>query len=368
VTAVTEPPRVAFIARDPWHGRSASLIRAIEQRVRSTGLFAPRIGRLFDTAIKLRHVHPVRDVWRNRVGFSSGFWNYCTRDIARQLAGVEYDVILYVYPILFAPPADARYGVFTDNTMAVTQRVFPEWAQLTRRERARSISAEGDVFRAASFVAVTGEQARSSAVEDYRCDPAAVHVVGVPVLLPIPAEFPARAEGAPDTVLFVATTFERKGGRTLVDAWRLVERSVPSARLLIVGPKGPAPAGLPESCEWLGPRTSAELPELYRRARVFVLPTKYESSLPNVIREAMAYGLPVVASRVPGYAEVFPDPEWLFPVGDADELAGKLTALLSDRELAAEIGRRYHADAARRFDLNALAGQITVLLTEAASS
>jgi glycosyltransferase involved in cell wall biosynthesis len=216
-------------------------------------------------------------------------------------------------------------------------------------------------------VAVTGEQARQSAVEDYHCDPDAVHVVGVPVLLPVPEEFPARPEAAPDTVLFVATTFERKGGVTLVEAWRLIERRVPTARLLIVGPKGPPPEGLPETCTWLGPKTYAELPDLYRSARVFVLPTKYESSLPNVVREAMAYGLPVVASRVPGYEEAFPDPEWLVPVGDAGLLADRLTALLTDRGLAAEIGRRYHADAKRRFDLDALADEMTALLTEAAA-
>jgi glycosyltransferase involved in cell wall biosynthesis len=82
----------------------------------------------------------------------------------------------------------------------------------------------------------------------------------------------------------------------------------------------------------------------------------------------MAFGLPVVASRVAGYEETFPDPDWLFPVGDANALADKLTALLSDRPLALDIGRRYHADAKRRFDLDALADHMTTLLTKVARS
>ena len=326
------------------------------------------MGVLFDVANKLRHMHPERDVWRNRVGFSKGRWEHLTRDLARQLADVEYDAILLTYPVLFAPPATSRYGIYTDNTMAVTQRCFPEWARLTRRERKRAIAAERDTFLAARFVAVMGEQARNSAVEDYHCEPQAVHVVGSSTLLAIPDQVPRRPESLPDTVLFVATSFERKGGETLIEAWRLVERAVPSARLLIVGPKGSPPRGLPHTSEWLGPRTHAELPDRYRSARVFALPTKFEAFLPNVIREAMSYGLPVVASNVAGYSESFPDPEWLFPVGDAPALASRLIALLTDRELAAEIGRRYHEHVRHRYSLDALADKIAGLLAVAAFS
>lgn len=363
---VIEAPRVAFVGPDPLRGRNASLIRALELRVRSSGVFEPRVGVFFDIANKLRHIHPERDVWRNRVGFSTGRWEHFTTDIARQLADVEYDAILQTYPVLFAPPMPSRYGIYTDNTMAVTQRCFPEWANLTRKERVRSIAAERDTFLAARFVAVKSEQARRSAVEDYNCDPRAVHVVGSPVLLSRPDEFPSRSESLPDTVLFVATTFKRKGGETLVEAWQLVERAIPSARLKIVGPKGPPPRALPRTCEWLGPRSHAELPDFYRSSRVFVLPTKFESSLPNVIREAMSYGLPIVASDVAGYSESFPDPEWLFPVGDAPALAERLITLLADRNLAAEIGRRYHEDAKHRFSLDALADKVAKLLTVAA--
>ena len=76
----------------------------------------------------------------------------------------------------------------------------------------------------------------------------------------------------------------------------------------------------------------------------------------------------IVASNVSGYPEWFPDPEWLFPVGDAPALAGRLIALLSDRELAAEIGRQYYERRpAALFAWTRFADKMAGLLTVAAA-
>ena len=44
------------------------------------------------------------------------------------------------------------------------------------------------------------------------------------LLVPLPAGCPIQDESLPDIVLFVAKTFERTGGHTLIEAWRIVER------------------------------------------------------------------------------------------------------------------------------------------------
>jgi len=100
-----------------------------------------------------------------------------------------------------------------------------------------------------------------------------------------------------------------------------------------------------------GPVDEDELPRLYRRAAVFVLPTVERTCygrdvaitelLGLSVLEAMASGTPVVASRTGGLPEVVRDGETGFLVtpGDLDELRDRLDALLRDPALARRMGR-----------------------------
>jgi glycosyltransferase involved in cell wall biosynthesis len=74
---------------------------------------------------------------------------------------------------------------------------------------------------------------------------------------------------------------------------------------------------------------------------VFALPSSREG-LPVALLEAMATGLPVVASRLPGSTDTIVDQGRsgvLVTPGDANALGGAISALLSDRQSAATMGR-----------------------------
>lgn len=88
------------------------------------------------------------------------------------------------------------------------------------------------------------------------------------------------------------------------------------------------------------------------RADLFVLPSRTEG-LPRALIEAMARGLPCIASAVGGIPELL-SPEDLVPPGDAVALATKIREVLTDRELLAKMAERnlrrardYHADVLR---------------------
>ncbi|HEX5718399.1 MAG TPA: glycosyltransferase [Thermoanaerobaculia bacterium] len=96
-----------------------------------------------------------------------------------------------------------------------------------------------------------------------------------------------------------------------------------------------------------GPVLRDTLPDLYRAADLFVLPAIHDSKgnvdgLPNVILEAMASGLPVVASGISGIPLAVEDGRTglLVPERDSAALAGALRKLLADRELAKGMGER----------------------------
>lgn len=162
---------------------------------------------------------------------------------------------------------------------------------------------------------------------------------------------PPRAHGGPVRILSVGQTIARKGHSTMLRALPEVMRGAGSdVRVLIVGREGPdhgalrslaRELGVADRVEFRGPMAKEQMPELYREADLLVHLSVCEG-MSNVVLEAMASGLPVVATPVGGMrALVEPGVSGaLVPVGDARATAEALVPLVSDRERLARMGSR----------------------------
>ena len=89
----------------------------------------------------------------------------------------------------------------------------------------------------------------------------------------------------------------------------------------------------------LGTVPHDDLPPLFAAANAFAAPATGHESFGVVLVEAMAAGVPVVATDIPGYREVVRDDVdgLLVPPGDAGALAGALARVLGDPQLAARL-------------------------------
>jgi len=85
---------------------------------------------------------------------------------------------------------------------------------------------------------------------------------------------------------------------------------------------------------------------------MFVM-ASFAEGVPVVLMEAMAAGLPVIAPRIAGIAELVEDGRsgFLTPPGDAETLAEKIAALLSDGQLRQSFGQVGRAMVERQFNL-----------------
>jgi glycosyltransferase involved in cell wall biosynthesis len=99
---------------------------------------------------------------------------------------------------------------------------------------------------------------------------------------------------------------------------------------------------------------------------IFVLPSRSEA-FPNAVLEAMAAGLPIVASGVGGIVELIDEGEtgWLAPPGDARVLADRLCRLMNDPGLASRLGDAARAKAQARYSFDRMVAAFESLyLTE----
>lgn len=114
---------------------------------------------------------------------------------------------------------------------------------------------------------------------------------------------------------------------------------------------------------FLGWEESPQLATEYAHANLFLFPSRDEG-MPNAVLEAMASGLPVVASRIAGNEELVVDGETgsLVPIDDADALRDSLRDLLCDGNLRERMGRAGRERAARDYTWESAARQYHSIL------
>jgi glycosyltransferase involved in cell wall biosynthesis len=151
-------------------------------------------------------------------------------------------------------------------------------------------------------------------------------------------------------LLFVGNLVANKGVATVLEAFIRLAGEHPGLSLTIAGSADgeiagelrarAAQAGLADRVALLGFVEREDLPGLYRSADVFAAPSQYEGGLGLVYLEAMACGLPVVATAAGGSAESIADGEtgFLLERGDLDETTAAIGTLLDDPELRARMG------------------------------
>ncbi len=172
---------------------------------------------------------------------------------------------------------------------------------------------------------------------------------------------PEPAGGGSARVLTVARLAADKDHGTLIQAFGLLAGAHPEAELWLVG-DGPRRRTvqnlvrrhrLEDRVRWFSGQ--ADLRPFYQRATLLALSSRTEA-LPNVVLEAMASGLPVVATRVGGLPEAVVEGETglLVPPGDAWALAAALSQLLRDPDTRRAFGRAGRERVIREFSLGGM--------------
>ena len=205
--------------------------------------------------------------------------------------------------------------------------------------------------RAGAWVHTDSEHVASEVRDIYRIEPH--RVVVVPLGVRLPPAGPHPAPGSP-YVLALGSADRRKDLTTLVAAFDALASEHRDLRLVHAGPDGDASDDLAgaidrsphrDRIERLGWVDDGARAALIEQAAAVAYPSLYEG-FGLVPLEAMSAGRPVVTTRAPAIPEAAGDAAVYVDAGDADALAGSLQQVLTDRELAADLGARGRARAA----------------------
>lgn len=143
--------------------------------------------------------------------------------------------------------------------------------------------------------------------------------------------------------LFVGRLEPHKGWQEMVSAWRELD-DIP-LKIAAPYPTGSHSGELLDQragIEFLGRLPRSEVFELMKRSRLLVFPSKWFEVTPLTIIEAMACGLPVVASRLGSIVELVGEGQTgtLFDPWDASDLQAKVRNLWQNESLSREMGER----------------------------
>ena len=167
-------------------------------------------------------------------------------------------------------------------------------------------------------------------------------------------------------LLFMGDVIERKGIGELIGAMRIVTDRIPQATLQIFG-KGrldfyrqmAAEQGVAGAVTFGGFISGPEKIEAYRSSSLFLLPS-YVEGMPMVIVEAMAAGLPVVATTAGGIPEIVEEGinGFLVPPRDTEALADRILRILSNPGLLGAMSDANARKARDVFDIDTIAPKI----------
>jgi len=177
------------------------------------------------------------------------------------------------------------------------------------------------------------------------------------------------------TVLFIGRLVYRKGADLLIRAWKKVILNNPSCILILAGDgieqnnleSLSKNLGIEKEVLFIGHINNAE--EYLKAVDVFVLPSRQEG-MPTILLDAMACGLPVIASRIGGVVDVVEDGKSgiLFEPGDEAGLSFAMIKLVKDEKLRQRLGSEARRRIVEGFSIDRIAEEYIKLYGELLNS
>jgi glycosyltransferase involved in cell wall biosynthesis len=266
-------------------------------------------------------------------------FNKVKRAARRRLANQNYAFTFQTQSIFDTSQPGVPHFMYTDHTHLANLK-YPEFKKKDLFSKSW-IECEKQVYHNATLNFTMSSNITRSMIEDYCCPPEKVACVycGANVQVAQDEIFDDNRY-AGRNILFAGYDWERKGGPTLLEAFKIVSHSFPDASLTVVGNR---PHLHFDHCRFVGNVSLSDMNKYYKEASIFCLPTKLEP-FGIVFLEAMANKLPVVATNIGAIPDFIIEGEngYLVEPNNAEQLAQRLIALMASPDRCKAFGEYGH--------------------------
>ena len=293
--------------------------------------------------------HPRKATWKKRYGLALTRYHtsapcFRTRSrYARRVAAnhAEFDIAFQIGGLFngLAAVRGRPRATFASFNMCLSRREWPPWAPFRSDAAYRQwLELEKELYVQTDHLLCTNRYVMRSFEQDYGIPPEKLHYIGYginfDVLPDVKKTYRSRL------ALFVGYDFQRKGGPTVVEAFRLARKDFPDARLRIIGPTQLSAEYLVEGVEFV-PRLAdrAALQRHFTEADFFVMPSLCEP-FGLVFLEAMAHKNACIGSTNNAMPEIIEHGRTGYVVepGNAEALAEYMRRLFGNEDLRREMG------------------------------
>jgi glycosyltransferase involved in cell wall biosynthesis len=297
------------------------------------------------------HIHRLPRVRIRFVGVLA-FW----ADIIRVLRKIKPDIV-HAQSLISGMPA-----LLSNRLLKIPYVIYGRGSDVYLPDWFTKLTAKGILKNASTVIALT-EHMKDAMQAIYSRD---IIVVPNGINLNEVAEKETEGGNPSKRVLFVGRLHPVKGTQYLLGAMSIVHRELREAKLILVGDGEEREhletltdnLGIRECVEFAGRVPHERVKDYMNRAEVFVLPSLSEG-FPVTILEAMACGLPVVATRVGGVPDIIKNGTngYLVDTMNQEQIAEALLNLLQDKQLRKDISEN-NREGVRRYRWDAVAATL----------
>lgn len=326
-----------------WSGSSKYFFEALQAHNALSAGISAEASKFSQRAAQIGTFHPNMEKWKFAYHLNTGLYDAMTRTAKRKIAELDYDydTIVQVGAWYDLVRPDVTNISYHDGNLATLLASPFGYPQISKNRINKALAYEKRLYDRLDFIFPMSHWLGKSFIKDFGANENKVIPVGAGINLPKILDTTNRAYDK-KRLLMVGKDFTRKGGDTLLSAFKKVLKAVPNAELRIIGP---VLDDVPEGVKCLGfiskndPQGLDKLLEEYANASVFVIPSLYEP-FGISFAEAMAHRVPCIGTNICAMPEIIQDgvTGYVVPPHDVDTLAARLIEILSSEEQCKEMG------------------------------
>lgn len=280
-----------FEAMSSYCDRLEMLSRDESLKIKISALFQ-KISQVFSTNKKSSSFHK-----------SGKAFILKSQQVENKIRNLSYtpDLVFHLYGLWspFWDKSDIPYVMLLDYTMSLAEKTWLPWVPfINQKERNFWIDCERQAYERACHIFCVSQLVKSSLVKDYGIKPKKITVTGYSGNYREP--YDGEKLLGTKQILFNGSDFERKGGNTVLAAFKKVKQVIPQARLVIIGKKINVQE---DGVDNPGSISASELCNLFLKTDLVVSPALCDP-FPHFLIEALNYGVPCIVSANDGMPEI----------------------------------------------------------------